>query len=150
MIEEKKARLAEVIEEFDDICNQIISSCDSFETLALTHKLLPMATEINTLSDEIEVIQAEKIGVEKPTKCLDSQLDEVYCAIDALMWNGCWDYLNNNLLDLTMKAWRVQVDILLAYATATFPAKSKLSARAPFLEKCRSLYPKEELWEGLD
>lgn len=149
--DEKRVELNIVSDAFDRIIDLIQSTKDSFECAKLVIQLNTTITEMNSLKISInDAVEPEKVGFETPKRTMDSQLDEIYCAVDSLMRNGCWEYLGTNLIDITHKAWRIDVDILICYATATFPAKSKLPARKQFMEKCRSLHPDEELWEGLD
>lgn len=79
----------------------------------------------------------------------DKQLDEIYDAIDALMRAGAWSFLDELFVTWEMRIWRTDVDILLAYATASFPAKSKLPSRKFFMSSCLRIYPDAELWKGL-
>lgn len=81
---------------------------------------------------------------------IHTELDKIHDAIDVLMKNGCWDFLNDYLLDLRMKAWRTDINLLVGYATVTLPSKSKLPNRKLFVDTCKKLYPDPELWEGLE
>jgi len=83
------------------------------------------------------------------TKSLDKQLDEIYDAIDALMTIGAWEFLDDLFVYWDSKVWRTDLDILLALATASLPAKSKLPFRERFMETCLNFYPDPELWKGL-
>jgi hypothetical protein len=83
-------------------------------------------------------------------KRIDIQLDDIYDGVDCLMWGGCWVFLNEHLDNLTPKIWRMNLDIVLGYATATFPGKSKLPSRAAFMNECIRRYPDPELWKGLE
>ena len=80
----------------------------------------------------------------------DKEIDEIYDAVDILMSNGCFGFLNEHLSHLVPMAWRMDLDILLAYVTATLPAKSQLASRARFLNKCMELHPTKKLWKGLE
>lgn len=79
----------------------------------------------------------------------DKELDEIYTAIDALLKAGSFKFLDELVRDWEARAWRTNVDILLAYATATFPAHSKLPSRKLFMKKCLQLHSDKELWRGL-
>lgn len=79
----------------------------------------------------------------------DTYLDEMYSAIDALMRNGNWGFLNEFYRDLCIRAWRLPIDVLIGHATVTYAAKSKIPARKEFMEKCWQLYPDVKLWQGL-
>ena len=61
-------------------------------------------------------------------KVTDKDLDEVYKAVDALMRAGTWMFLDALIAYWESVAWRTPVDLLVAYATATLPAKSKFTA----------------------
>ena len=82
-------------------------------------------------------------------KTTDIKLDEIYDAFDALMKAKCWNFIDGYLHDLCMRCWRTDIDILLAYATATLPAKTKLPHRKMFIDTCKHLHPNLELWKGL-
>lgn len=79
----------------------------------------------------------------------DKDIDEIYDALDVLMTAKCWGFLNSLFIGLTPSAWRTDLDILLAYATASLPAKSKINSRKMFMEQCKKLHPDPELWKGL-
>ena len=92
----------------------------------------------------------DAIKVEINKEVSDKELDEIYNAFDALMWSGCWNFLDDFIKDLVMRSWRIELDKLLAYATASFPAKSKLPHREVFINNCKLLHPEKDLWKGLD
>lgn len=75
-------------------------------------------------------------------------IDEANKSMDALIKAECWLFINNFLEDLSMRAWRMDIDYLLAYATATLSIKDKLSNRERFILTCKHLYPKTD-WKGL-
>ena len=83
-------------------------------------------------------------------KEIEIKLDELYDAVDCLLKDGHWNFINEYLSDLTVRIWRTDVNILLGWATSTLPAKSKLPARKYFLEQCKGMYSKKGLWDGLD
>ena len=85
-----------------------------------------------------------------PSKTTDADLDDIYDTIDLLMRNGKWNLLNELFQIWEQQAWRTDLDRLLGYATASFPAKSKIPSRRAFIEKCKVLHPEAELWKGLD
>jgi hypothetical protein len=84
------------------------------------------------------------------SKIGDKELDEIYRVVDVLMRNGCWEFLDDFLENLIVRAWRTDVDELLAYATATLPGKSNIPSRAAFVSHCKRLFPGKKLWQGLD
>lgn len=83
-------------------------------------------------------------------KTTDYELDVIYNAFDALMNAKCWDFIDEYLHNLCMRGWRTDLDYLVAYATATLPAKSKLPHRKMFMDTCKHLHPNLELWKGLE
>jgi len=80
----------------------------------------------------------------------DVELDELYDAITILMQNNCWTFLDRVIEDFIPRIWRTDIDILLGYATATLPGKSKLPSRVKFLDSCKQIHYYPELWTGLD
>jgi hypothetical protein len=80
----------------------------------------------------------------------DTELDEIYRAIDALFRAGCFDFVDWLLEDKTGQVWRTEVVVLVGYATITAAAKSKLPHREMFLAQCKRYYPDPKLWQGLD
>lgn len=78
-------------------------------------------------------------------KTTDQKLDELYDGIQALAKQECWWFLDSLLQDFTPRIWRTDLDMLLGYATATFPFKSKLPSRVKFLDICKKLYYDPEL-----
>jgi hypothetical protein len=83
-------------------------------------------------------------------KTSDKKLDEIYGVVDVLMCEGHWGFLDEFLENLIVRAWRTDIDELLAYATATLPGKSKIPSRAAFVSHCKRLFPEKGLWQGLD
>jgi len=83
-------------------------------------------------------------------KTSEKKLDEIYGAIDVLMRDDRWGFLDDFLKNLIVRAWRTDIDELLAYATATFPGKSKIPSRAVFVSHCKRLFPDKDVWQGLD
>lgn len=101
--------------------------------------------------NKIKKLDAElkrRYGPSKPG--IDAELDELYDAIDVLMKNNCWSFLDGVLEDFIPRIWRTDIDILLGYLTATLPYKSKIPARVKFLDYCRKIHYYPELWKGLD
>jgi hypothetical protein len=83
------------------------------------------------------------------SKVSDKKLDEIYAAIDALMRVGAWNFLDELFTTWETRVWRTDIDILLAYATASYPAKSNIPSRKFFMSSCLRIHPKPELWKGL-
>lgn len=84
------------------------------------------------------------------SKLTDKEMDEIFLAIDSLMRAGCWNFLDEYFENFCQRVWRTDVDVLLTYATASFPGKSKIPSRARFIKTCKNLFPDVELWKGLD
>lgn len=83
----------------------------------------------------------------KPT---DQQLDEIYDLADKLMYKENWHGLNIILEYITIHSHHYNSYSLVAWATATLAGKHKLEKRKEFLDKCKELYPDNDLWKGLD
>ena len=79
-----------------------------------------------------------------------NNIDFIYDEADRLMHQNAWNYLSLRLTLIADMSSGYSLDELLAWATATLPAKSKIENRAMFIEKCKELYPDPELWRGLE
>jgi hypothetical protein len=106
--------------------------------------------ELYDLEQEMAAVSRLINPVKIKPKTYDSEIDEVYNAIDALMREGCWKFLNELFVTWEQRVWRMDIDILLAYATASFPGKSNIPARKMFMDKCLRVYPDKDLWKGLE
>ena len=80
----------------------------------------------------------------------DKELDELYDTADLLMKKGRWSLIDDLLEYYAGAAWRMDVDMLLGWATVTLPAKSKLSKRVQFIDSCIKCHNEPDLWKGLD
>jgi hypothetical protein len=80
---------------------------------------------------------------------MNNKIDIIYDAMGALIKAECWEYLSARFSELTLQAWRLDFDILTAYATITLPVKSKISNRKMFMDKCKELYPHDD-WSNLE
>jgi len=80
----------------------------------------------------------------------DAVLDSIYDFIDGEMTKGNWETLNGFYAYLQHHVKEHPLDVLLAYATASFPGKSKIPSRGDFMKKCMELHPDPELWKGLE
>lgn len=80
----------------------------------------------------------------------DKELDELYDTADLLMKKGRWSLIDDLLEYYAGAAWRMDVDMLLGWATVTLPAKSKLSKRVQFIDSCIKFHNEPDLWKGLD
>jgi hypothetical protein len=83
-------------------------------------------------------------------KITDKQLDDVYDTLDYLMTKGQWTILEDLFIYWGQTAWRTELDLLLAYATASLPAKTKIVNRPAFIKQCMKFHPDPELWKGLE
>jgi len=79
----------------------------------------------------------------------DIKLDEVYDTVDILSKKGYWSILDTMLLDLAFRVWRVDIDILMGYLTATLPVKDKIPAREYLLSECKRMR-RETFWDGIE
>jgi hypothetical protein len=79
-----------------------------------------------------------------------SELDNIYDTINFLMINGKWKVLDQLFSYWEQSIWRTDVDILLGYATASFPGKSKIPSRQKFINTCKKFHSNVELWKGLE
>jgi hypothetical protein len=86
----------------------------------------------------------------KTSSTKDVELDEIYDVIDSLMKIGAWKFLNDQFMYWAIAAWRLDLDVLLGYATASLPGKPQLPNRAYFIKCCKKFYPEKSLWEGLE
>jgi len=83
------------------------------------------------------------------SKVVDKELDEIYTAIDSLMRAGCWNFLHEHFKALEQQTWRLDVDVLLTYATVSLPGKKKIPSRERFIKSCKMRHPDVD-WKGLD
>ena len=83
-------------------------------------------------------------------KTIQAEIDSVYNSMEALFKAKCYSFVDGILSMIIPQLWRTDLDIILAYATVTLPAKSKLPSRKRFMEVCKYLRPDVELWKGLD
>ena len=81
---------------------------------------------------------------------IDDKIDCIYDNVDYLMRSAEWKILNSLSSAWESNAHNIDLNLLLAFATASLPGKSNIPARAEFIEKCKELYPKPELWKGLE
>ena len=79
-----------------------------------------------------------------------NNIDIIYNEVDRLMHQSDWNYLSHKLSIIADMASDYSLDELLAWATATLPAKTKIKSRPMFIAKCKELHPEPELWKGLD
>lgn len=79
-----------------------------------------------------------------------NNIDIIYDEVDRLMNQHDWNCISHKLFRLSYMVHEYPLDGLLAWATATLPAKSKIGNRSMFIEKCKQQYPDPELWRGLE
>jgi hypothetical protein len=78
---------------------------------------------------------------------IDNQLDQIYDTIDDLLLNSKFSEVDCILERLEIK---IDLDLLLGYLTATYPAKSKLRKRENLFNKVKEEYTDEQLLKGLE
>lgn len=86
----------------------------------------------------------------RPKLNVDAEIDNIYDGVDALLRGSCFPFLDRLLWDLLWRCEQQGVDIMLAWLTSTYPAKSKLPNRRLLLLQCKKLWPVRKLWKGLD
>jgi len=87
------------------------------------------------------------MGKLKPT---DQDIDEIFDLADKWMRIECWFVLDEILEHITEYICKYDINWLVTWATATLAGKHKLEKRKEFLDKCKELYPDNDLWKGLD
>jgi hypothetical protein len=81
---------------------------------------------------------------------VDERLDRIHYGIEVISKLNQWkalDIIFNDLIRVIDDTWELQ--ILLRYATASLSVKSKIPSRKAYIEKCKTIYPREDLWIGL-
>lgn len=79
----------------------------------------------------------------------EKELDELYDTAYLLMRTGRWSLIDDLLEFYAGAAWRMDIDLLLGWATVTNVARSKLKNRKRFLGQCMRFHNREGLWKGL-
>ena len=79
----------------------------------------------------------------------DKELDELYDTADLLMKKGRWSLIDDLLEYYANAAWRMDIDMLMGWATVTNVCRSKLKNRKRFMEACMNFHKEEGLWDGL-
>jgi hypothetical protein len=82
----------------------------------------------------------------------NTEINPVYDAVYLLMNAGEWSILNDITECYVVVVENLSIDVLLTWATATLPAKSKLKNRVRFMDACLKFHssPKDpNLWNGL-
>lgn len=79
----------------------------------------------------------------------DKELDEVYDNAELLIVRGRWSLIDDILEYYGNCAWRMDIDLLLAWATATNMYRAKLKNRKVFLARCMEFHKDPDLWVGL-
>lgn len=83
-------------------------------------------------------------------KSEDKQMDDIFDGINALMENSCWGFLDYIIGDLCIRAWNVDITLLMAILTSTLPAKNNIPRRKELLEIAKQINIDQKMWEGLD
>lgn len=77
-------------------------------------------------------------------------MDDIYDAVDLLMTAEAWTFLDLVFASLVPSVEEIELDLLLTYATASFPGKSNLPKRKEFMDKCIKIHSDPSLWVGLE
>ena len=82
----------------------------------------------------------------------DAELDDIYDTADLLMKAGKWSIIDDLLQYYGNAAWRMDIDLLMSWATVTNVCRNKLQKRKYFMIRCMEFHsdPKSpDLWKGL-
>jgi hypothetical protein len=81
---------------------------------------------------------------------LDAETYNILKVLDILMRAGCWKMLNTIFKQLTIDVDKSWDDCTMsAYAAFTCCDASKIPNRKIYIEKCKTIQPRESLWVGL-
>lgn len=82
----------------------------------------------------------------------DKELDTIYEEMDILVHNECYYTLDLLFEQLAISAWRRDINVLLAYATISYPIKHKLKNRERFIATAKHHFPgkNNDIWIGLE
>lgn len=83
----------------------------------------------------------------------DKELDEIYDTAFLLIEHERWSLIDDLLGFYANAAWRMDVDMLLGWATVTNPigCRAKLKNRNMFIQQCIKFHTEEpDLWKGLE
>lgn len=102
----------------------------------------------NTPTSWLNSSPSKKFKNKDYTIGIDTCLDIILDILDTMFCNGDFSAVDNILKELDTNYY--PTDINLAFLTFTLPAKSKLSSRNDFLERCRkTLEERKETDRGL-
>ena len=81
----------------------------------------------------------------------DKELDEIYDAGCLLVERERWTLIDDLLDYYANAAWRMDVDLLLAWAIITnHGCRPKLKNRGRFISECIKFHSEVGLWKGLE
>ncbi len=78
-----------------------------------------------------------------------NKINKIHKEIKVLIKEECWWFIDEFLFNFKQQIWRTDINELVAYATATLPAKEKLPSRSEFMRLCMTFFPNKKLWKGL-
>lgn len=79
----------------------------------------------------------------------DKDLDNIYDYVNDMMCKNEWHDLGRMFLMLIGAVNAMQLDIMLAYATASLSGGRRIRHRRRFINLCKRRFPGKELWKGL-
>ena len=80
----------------------------------------------------------------------DKELDELYDTGCLLVARERWSLIDDLLEYYANAAWRIDIDMLLAWAIITNWCRPKLKNRERFIESCIKFHSEVGLWKGLE
>ena len=87
------------------------------------------------------------------TQMTTKEIDDIYETTGLLIKKGRWSLLDNLIEFYADTAWRMPLDMLVTWATATLLVKSKLKSRKRFIDNCIKFHwnaKEPSLWKGLE
>jgi hypothetical protein len=78
------------------------------------------------------------------------ELDDIYDTGCLLVERERWSLIDDLLEFYTNAAWRIDVDLLLAWAIITHWCRSNLKNRERFISECIKFHSEVSLWKGLE
>lgn len=90
--------------------------------------------------EDMFIMKQKKINI-------NSQLDQIYDTIDELLLEGKFSEIDRILEQVDT---RIDLNLLLGYLTATYPARSKLNKRVDLFNKVKLLAQDKQLLKGLE
>jgi hypothetical protein len=78
------------------------------------------------------------------------ELDDIYDTGCLLVERERWSLIDDLLEFYTNAAWRIDVDLLLAWAIITHWCRPNLKNRERFISECIKFHSEVSLWKGLE